>query len=212
MQQGALYTPRMEWNDSFMNLFRNAVERYHERPQTSIDRFFLPEEVKFLADMGYQPAEMHAYVQEYALKGDPSPSTILLIAAARRSFFLTQLRGISGNARPVRAIDLPADTEDFQEIPYLPRIISKATAKLFGTLDPEIMYYDEKDRKFLREHGNIHPADFLYLTWNAHGDKQKMVSAVLNAIRTAQQQASPATPPLAKPEPAPAIQREFNLE
>lgn len=201
----------MEWNDSFMALFRNAVERYHERPQTGIDRFFLPEEVKLLSDIGYQPAEMHAYIQEYAVKGDPSPSTILLIAAARRSFFLTQQRGISGNARPVRAIDLPPDTDDFQEIPYLPRIISKAAAKLFGTLDPTIMYYDEKDRKFLREHGNIHPADFLYLTWQAHGDKQKMVSAVLNAIRTAQQQNTP-PPPTPPQEPAPAIQREFNLE
>lgn len=202
----------MEWNDSFMELFRNAVERYHERPQTSIERFFLPEEVKILADMGYQPAEMHAYIQEYAVKGDPSPSTILLIAAARRSFFLTQQRGISGNARPVRAIDLPPETDDFQEIAYLPRIISKAAAKLFGTLDPAIMYYDEKDRLFLREHGNIHPADFLYLTWQAHGDKQKMVSAVLNAIRSAQQQPAPATPPPSHPVQAPVIQRELNLE
>lgn len=195
-----------------MELFRNAVERYHERPQTSIERFFLPEEVKILADMGYQPAEMHAYIQEYAVKGDPSPSTILLIAAARRSFFLTQQRGISGNARPVRAIDLPPETDDFQEIVYLPRIISKAAAKLFGTLDPAIMYYDEKDRLFLREHGNIHPADFLYLTWQAHGDKQKMVSTVLNAIRSAQQQPAPVTPPPSHPAQAPIIQRELNLE
>ncbi|MBQ4613658.1 MAG: hypothetical protein IJB31_01850 [Akkermansia sp.] len=202
----------MEWNDSFMDLFRNAVERYHERPQTSIDRFFLPEEVKILADMGYQPAEMHAYIQEYAVKGDPSPSTILLIAAARRSFFITQQRGISGNARPVRAIDLPPETDDFQEIAYLPRIISKAAAKLFGTLDPSIMYYDEKDRLFLREHGNIHPADFLYLTWQAHGDKQKMVSAVLNAIRSAQQQPPATPPPSSHPTQAPIIQRELNLE
>lgn len=173
----------MEWNDSFMDMLRAAVERYHERPQTSVERFFLPDELKLLADIGYAPEEMHGYIQDYATMGDPSPSTILLIAAARRSFFITSQRGISGNAKPVRAHDLPAETEDFQGIPYLPRIIRKAEAKLFGTLDPSIMYYCAKDRQFLREHGNIHPADFLYLTWNAHGDKQKMVTAVLNAMR-----------------------------
>lgn len=175
----------MEWNDGFMSLLRDAVARYHERPQTSAYNFFLPAEVQLLADMGYTPEEMHAYVQDYAVLGDPSPSTILLIAAARRTFFLTAQRGISGNAKPVKANDLPSPDDDFQGIPYLPRIIRKAEAKLHGTLDTGLMYYDEQDRTFLREHGNIHPADFLYLAWTAHGDKQKMVKAVLNAIKTA---------------------------
>ncbi|MDO4750529.1 MAG: hypothetical protein Q4A24_00360 [Akkermansia sp.] len=184
----------MEWNNSFMTLFRNAVERFHERPQTAADRFFLPEECSFLADIGYTPEEMHAYIADYATKGDPSPSTILLIAAARRSFFITSQRGIFGNAKPVKESDLPAETDDFQGIPYLPRIIRKAEAKLHGTLDAELMYYCEKDRAFLRSHGNIHPADFLHLTWAAHGDKQKMVSSVLNAIRDAQPSQQPESP------------------
>lgn len=202
----------MEWNDRFMTLLKDAVARYHERPQTSVERFFLPDELQFLAEIGYGPEEMHAYVQDYAVSGDPSPSTILLIAAARRSFFLTTQRGISGNARPVRAADLPAETDEFQEIPYLPRIISKAVAKLFGTLDPSVMYYCAKDRRFLREHGNIHPADFLYLTWNAHGDKQKMVTAVLNAIR-ANAPASSDTPRTDKEAaPAPPVQCELKLD
>lgn len=199
----------MEWNDSFMDMFRAAVERYHERPQTSAERFFLPDELKLLADIGYAPEEMHGYIQDYATMGDPSPGTILLIAAARRSFFITSQRGISGNAKPVRARDLPAETEDFQGIPYLPRMIRKAEAKLFGTLDPSIMYYCAKDRQFLREHGNIHPADFLYLTWNAHGDKQKMVTAVLNAMRTHTPAAPEASPAPAAGQP---VQCELKLD
>ncbi len=179
----------MEWNDRFMTLFKDAVERYHLRPQTAVERFFLPEELDFLASIGAGAAEMHSYVQEYATQGEPSPSTALLIAAARRSFFMTQLRGISGNAQPVRARDLPPENEEFQEIAYLPRIISKATAKLYGTLDPAVMYYCEKDRQFLREHGNIPPADFLYLTWTARGDKQKIVLHVLNAMNAMREQA-----------------------
>ena len=174
----------MEWNDGFMTLLRDAVARYHERPQTPASSFFLPSEIKILSDIGYSPEEMHAYVQDYATLGVPSPSTILLIAAARRTFFLTAQRGISGNAKPVRASDLPPIDDDFQGIPYLPHIIRKAEAKLHGILDSSLMYYDEMDRTFLREHGNIHPADFLYLAWQAAGDKQKMVKAVLKAMKT----------------------------
>ena len=173
----------MEWNDAFMSLIRDSVTRYHERPQTPASGFFLPDEVKLLTEIGYTPQEMHPYIQDYATLGDPSPGTILLIAAARRTFFITAQRGISGNAKPVRAIDLPSADDDFQGIPYLPRIIRKAEAKLYGVLDAGLMYYDEQDRIFLREHGNIHPADFLYLAWRAAGDKQKMVKAVLSAMQ-----------------------------
>ncbi len=200
----------MEWNDRFMMLFKDAVERYHLHPQTVTERFFLPDELEFLASIGSSGAEMRAYVQEYATLGEPSPSTVLLIAAARRAYFITQQRGISG-AQPVRAKDLPSENEEFQEIAYLPRMISKATAKLHGTLDTALMYYCEKDRRFLREHGNIPPADFLYLTWSARGDKQKIVMHVLNAMRDkapAPQVADPAAP---KPPAAAPTQQELPL-
>ncbi len=191
----------MEWNDQFTQIFNDAVERYHRSPLTVIDRFFLPEELKFLESIGCRAAELHSYVKDYALNGEPSPSTILLITAARRSFFLTTLRGISGNAQPVGARDLPGEHEEFQEIAYLPRIIRKAEAKLFGTLDPAIQYYCAKDREFLREHGDIHPADFLYLTWTARGDRQKLVSSVLQAMRSAAPaEEAPAAPAQAEPQ------------
>lgn len=178
----------MEWNDRFMSLFREAVERYLLNPQTPAERFYLPEEQDFLKTIGYQPAEMHGYVREYAEKGAPSPSTTLLIAAVRRHYFLNAMRGISGNPKLIKASDLPAETEEFQEIPYLPRIIRKAEAKLYGILSPDIMYGDEKDREFLRTHGNFHLADFLQLTAAARSDRQKLVSAVLNAMRNQSEQ------------------------
>ncbi len=199
----------MEWNDRYMMIFKAAVERYHLHPQTQAERFFLPEELEFLTSIGSSAAETHAYVREYATMGEPSPSTTLLITAARRSFFMTQLRGISG-AQPVRAKDLPAESEAFQEIPYLPHIIRKATAKLHGTLDPAIMYYNEKDREFLREHGNIPPADFLYLTWSARGDNQKIVMHVLNAMRgkTPHAEETSVKPAAPAPSPAPVQQQQ----
>lgn len=184
----------MEWNDRFMALFREAVERYLLNPQIPAERFYLPEEQGFLSTIGYQPAEMHGYVREYAEKGAPSPSTALLIAAVRRHYFLNAMRGISGNAKPISSADLPPETDEFQEIPYLPRIIRKAEAKLYGTLAADIMYGDEKDREFLRTHGDFHLADFLQLAAAARSDRQKLVSAVLNAMRSHHDSLPGATP------------------
>lgn len=188
----------MEWNDRFMMLFREAVERYHLNTRTPVDRFFLPEECDFLASIGQQPGELHGFIQDYAVLGEPSPSSALLIAATRRAFFLTAQRGISGNAAPVKAANLPPETDEFQEIAYLPRIIRKAEAKLFGTLDSAVMYPDAKDRQFLREHGDIHPNDFLQLVWSTRSDRQKIITAVLHAI---QQQEGQDNLPAPSPQP-----------
>lgn len=192
-----------------MTMFRAAVARYHAQPQSSTDHFFLPEEGKFLSEIGYKESEMYAYIQAYATTGDPSPSTVLLIAAMRRSFFITSQRGIFGNAKPVTEEDLPSETDDYQGIAYLPRMIRKAEAKLHGTLGEGLMYYCERDREFLRTHGEIHPADFLHLTWTAHGDKQRMITAVINAMRASQAAAGVRAKSAPMPE---AVQSELQLD
>lgn len=179
------YTGRMEWNDRFMQVFTEAVYRYHEQqPRMTADYFFLPEERALLASMGYTPYEMYDYVQDYATLGEPSPSTVLLIAAARRAFFKGVQRGYAGNAAPLKEVELPRETDALLDIPYLPRIIRKAEAKLHGTLPRNVMYYCAKDRAFLRSHGGIHPADFLYAVWNANTDKQKVVNYVLREMKS----------------------------
>lgn len=186
----------MEWNDRYMTLFREAAERFLTNPHVSTERFFLPDEAEFLSSVGMRTEEMHHHIADYCTLGEPSPSTALLVAAQRRSFFLTTQRGISGNAAEVKAATLPAETEEFQEIPYLPRLIRKAEATLFGTLDKSLSFPDAKDRDFLRSHGGIHPADFLALVSASRGDRQKIVSAVLAAMNS-----KPATP--SAPAPAP---------
>lgn len=173
----------MEWNDQFLKIFREAVDRYHTTLRAQPASLFEAAETEFLESIGYSAEEMYAYIADYAMTGEPTPSTSLLIASVRRAFFLTAQRGIRGNAKPITAADLPSELDEFQEIPYLPRIIRKAEVKLFGTLEPSLMFYNAEDRQFLREHGNIPPADFLNLVWLAHGDKQKVVSAVLNSMR-----------------------------
>lgn len=173
----------MEWNDQFMQIFTAAVYRFHEQRQGSAEQFFLPGEQAFLSTFGYTNQEMYDYVEDYATLGDPTPSTILLIAAARRAFFLTNQRGIMGGAVLLKETDIPRESDEFQDIAYLPRIIRKAEAKLHGTLPRSLMFYCAKDRAFLRAHGEIPPADFLYAVWTAHGDRQKVVSYVLRMMK-----------------------------
>ena len=181
------YNGSMEWNDRFMQVFTAAVYRFHEQGRMGAEQFFLPGEQAFLASMGYMPQEMYDYVADYATLGDPTPSSILLIAAARRAFFLTNQRGIMGGAVQLKESDIPRESDEFQDIAYLPRIIRKAEAKLHGTLPRNLMFYCEKDRAFLRTHGDIAPADFLYAVWAAHGDRQKVISYVLRMMKEAAQ-------------------------
>lgn len=184
------YTVSMEWNDRFMSMFTEMVARYHEQEVVQGERFVLQHERELLESIGYTSQEMFDYVREYARLGDPGPSTILLIAAVRRSFFLTVQRGIVGSER-LNESDFPREEERMQDIAYLPRMIRKAEAKLYGTLPSGMMYYCAKDRAFLREHGDIHPADFLYVVWGTHGDRQKVISYVLRMMKAQKEQQEP---------------------
>ena len=81
----------MEWNDIFLKLFSDAVERYHSNPNISPERIFLSEEVQFIESIGYRPLELYQYIEDFATLGTPSPSTALLIAATRRNHFYTEI-------------------------------------------------------------------------------------------------------------------------
>ena len=61
-------------------------------------------------------------------------------------------------------------------MPYLPRLIAKGRAKLRGELDPDMMFGCGGDRKFLKNHGDIHLADFLRQLWAAGDDDLKLAT------------------------------------
>lgn len=171
------------WNDTFMSLYHEALSRFH----SGITRYrdmFTPEETLFLASFGYKPREMFDFIEDFATEGEPSPTTALLVASVRRDFFIAVQGGKFSEAPLVAAHDLPSFGDELHGIPYLPRILKKAEAKLYGTLDPDVMYCCGGDRKFLREHGNIHPADFLRMVWGARSDRQKVVTYILNAMKS----------------------------
>lgn len=159
------------WESNFLQLFDRVLERQRSG-RFSWDRDFAPEELEFLQSIGYQPREFFDFVEDHADGGDPSPASALLIAAVRRDYFRTVQQGTPSNRR-IDPAELPPKRAELEGIPWLPRILMKAEAKLRGELDPEIMYGCGGDRAFLREH-DVHPADFLRVVWAARGDQRKV--------------------------------------
>lgn len=171
------------WNDVLTDIFREAVARYHEGHR-NVDTFFTEKEYMFLASIGHKPVDLYDYIEDYANEGVPTPTTILLIASVRRDYFLTIQHGEHATDPMIMASDLPTAGDKLQGIAYLPRIIMKAQAKLKGTLPPDVMFNCSLDRQFLKEHGDIHPADFLRIVWAAKGDDTKVAQFVLSMMKS----------------------------
>ena len=77
---------------------------------------------------------------------------------------------------PTDSSSLPQKPEELDGIPWLPRIIAKATCFLEGGLCLDIMYGCGGDRRFLKEH-DIHPADFLRIVWASGGNNEKVLTS-----------------------------------
>jgi len=166
----------MTWNENFLELFRRCLSAY-QNGNKNFTSYYRDEDLKFLAGIGYKPRELFDFVEDLADEGVPAESTALLIAAVRRDYFYVVQNGESSGDE-IAKDDLPSFGEEFDGIPYLPRIMAKADAKLRGELHPDVMFSCGGDRKFLRENGNIHPADFLRHFWAADGDAQKVADFV----------------------------------
>lgn len=165
-----------------MELFHDAVERYHSNSQVNPLQFFYPSELEFLTSIGYKAREMFDYIADYAQTGRPSPSSALLIASKRRSYFFTAQRAMQNKSRAVTMAELPSVDDDFGGYVYMPHIIGKAEAKLRGTLEDGIMYGDARDRQFFEENGHISPSDFLGMVNNVRGDRQKLITSIIHHI------------------------------
>ena len=106
-----------DWNDTFYDLFREAVGRYHEGHR-NVDGFFTDQEIIFLSSIGCRTRELFDFVETYARTGEPSPTTVLLMAAARRDFFLTVQHGQFYQGKPVIGYDLPGFGDELCGLPY----------------------------------------------------------------------------------------------
>ncbi len=172
----------MHWNDTFLALFDRCVAAYRAGNQ-DFESHYGSEDLAFLAGIGCRTREFFDFVEDFCEDSAPSPATALLIAAVRRDYFLMVQNGGACGGPDLTRDAVPSFGEALDGIHYLPRILSKARAKLRGTLDPDLMFGCGGDRNFLRKHGGIHPADFLRQVWAA-GDEDHQVRAWIAARMT----------------------------
>jgi hypothetical protein len=166
----------MGWNDAFLMLFDRCVALYRSGNR-DFTTYYTPDDLALLAGIGCQTREFFDAVEDFCDEGVPTASTALLVAAVRRDYFLTMQAGLPSGKLLTRD-DLPTFGDELAGISYLPRILAKARAKLRGELDPDLMFGCGGDRNFLKNHGDIHPADFLRWVWALGSDEQKLAAWV----------------------------------
>jgi hypothetical protein len=79
--------------------------------------------------------------------------------------------------RIVQETELPRKTDEWEGIPWLPRIAKKARCFLEGTLCSEVMYGCSGDRAFLKKF-NLSLPGFLELVRDSGSDVAKIVRSV----------------------------------
>jgi hypothetical protein len=158
------------WTTSLRTIYDKAATLYRDGKRGDAT-YFSPEETRFLASIGLRPINVYDYVEDFVSAGEPDWDTYLLIVAVRRHYFIFEQER-SGSLNEIRPDELPPKRATLAGIPWLPRIIKKATCFLEGALCHDIMYGCGGDRHFLREH-RLHPADFLKAVWSAKGDDQR---------------------------------------
>jgi len=164
-----------DWTVTFRALYDKALGLYRSG-DTDLSAYFTPQETAWLASIGIRPINVYDYAEDMAKYGEPSWETALLIAAARRDYFLHHQHGETSST-VTEAEELPAKTDELEGIAWLPRIIRKAQCFLEGGLCHDIMYGCGGDRRFLKEH-DVHPADFLRIVWAAGGDPGKVLARI----------------------------------
>jgi hypothetical protein len=166
----------MTWNDTFLALFDRCCAEYRGGNR-DFESYYTPEDREFLAEIGYKTREFFDFVEDFCEEGEPTASSALLVAAARRDYFHNVQKRAAGD-RLLTRDSIPTFGEELNGIAYLPRILAKARAKLRGELDPDLMFGCGGDRNFLEKHGQIPPSDFLRQVWAAGDDDQKLAAWV----------------------------------
>jgi hypothetical protein len=166
------------WTQHFRRCFDKATAAYRggdKTPGAGLDAA----DLAFLKSIGHTAQELFDFVDDLQRYQEPSYEDAVLIASARRDFFLVVQQG-KPSAKVVTRDELPAKTAAVDGIAWLPRIIAKARAKLRGEMSADTMYGCGGDRGFLKKH-QLHPADFLRHVWAARDDDRKIIDYVKKA-------------------------------
>jgi hypothetical protein len=160
------------WATEFKGVYQRALERYRSG-KSSPALIVEAKDAAFLASIGCSRQELFDFIDDFARAGEPEFEDVLLVTAVRRDYFVQVQEGKPSNVQ-IDMRQLPSKQEQLGGIPWLPRIVEKAKAKLRGEMPPELMYLCGGDRPFLQSH-RIHPADFLRAVWQYDADHQKVL-------------------------------------
>ena len=164
------------WYHELKQLFVQSLERCRAG-ERSPARHYTNEQIGYLASIGLSPQEFFDFADDHTrYDGDPDWETTLLTNAVRREYFLGVQKG-QASAKQVAMGSLPTKGAQLGGIPWLPRLIKKAEAKLRGEMPAELMYGCSGDRGFFREHRLSQP-DFLRLVWLTNSDEGRILEYV----------------------------------
>jgi hypothetical protein len=126
------------WRQQFHELFFTGVKRY-EAGRQSPETMFEPEDIAFLESIGCSALEMFDFCDDYVRWGDVIYEHVEELQAVRLDHFKNTL-----NRQPAKhrmAMDeFPAKSDEVEGIAWLPRLITKARAKLAGNFPADLMY------------------------------------------------------------------------
>jgi len=165
------------------DVWKKAVSEY-ESGNREADRFFDDQETAFLNAIGQTAQEFYDYAEDYVRSEEPDFGTVAAVADIRRSYFLENQQGQS-STRQLETESLPSKEDSVRGIPWLPRILPKAKAKIFGELNPDLMYGCGGDRNFFREN-DIHPAEFLRIVLQNLDNDEAVIDWVEKRRKAAQ--------------------------
>lgn len=165
------------WDTTFRSLFERCAKLHHGGDNRA-EKWFTEADKAFLTSIGHTTQEFFDFVDDHCRYGSEGPTleTALLVAAVRRDYFKVVQKG-QWTGKTVLPSELPPKPAAVDGIPWLPRLIVKARAKLRGEMDPDTMFGCGGDRAFFREH-HLHAADFLRVTWAAGDDDRKIIDWV----------------------------------
>ena len=158
-------------------IWEKAVRIYDDGNRKP-DTFFDDTESAFLDSVGLTSQEVYDFAEDYNDSGEPDFTSFAMIQDVRRFYFLNRQNGLQ-NGKQVDPSSLPARDLEAEGIPWLPRIIAKAKAKLRGEMHPDFMYSCGGDRQFFKEH-DIHAAEFLRVVADNEDNDRAVIDWVLS--------------------------------
>ena len=126
------------WRQQFHELFFTGVKRY-EAGRHSPESMFETEDTNFLESIGCSALEMFDFCDDYVRWGDVIYEHVEELQAVRLKHYQTTLNREPAE-RQMSMDEFPAKSDEAEGIAWLPRLITKARAKLAGSLPADLMY------------------------------------------------------------------------